>query len=73
MVMAKSADCTTEFVAVAELLLVIVSATPGGGVTVTDEKMLLATVFGETKPEMVKVTTPLDGRLMPDQTPVSGL
>jgi hypothetical protein len=48
MVMAKSADCTTEFEAVAELLLVTVSATPGGGVTVTDERMLLATVFGET-------------------------
>ena len=73
MVMARSADCTTEFEAVAELLLVMVSMTPVGGVTVTEEEMLPTGALGETWPEMVSVTTPLEGRLTPDQTPESGL
>ena len=73
MLAVKSATCTTVLVDEDELLAGTRSVTPGGAVTVTKPMRLVEVVAGFNVPDTVIVTTPLDGRVTPDQTPVSGL
>jgi len=72
MLAVKSATCCTVLVDEEELLVGTRSVTPVGGVTVTEPIRLDEVVAGFNVPVTVIVTTPLDGRLIPDQTPVRG-